>query len=209
MHSYLIRLSQAIAATIPAAVLIVISLVPTRAHELTPAVGDLSFLPGEVILELELNLEAVLARIGAEHDDTDESPRAAEYEALRAMPMDALRARLTEDAQGFLADMSLMSDIGPVTMDLGPMSIPETGDTELARLSALTLTGALPEKTNTVTFAWSEDFGPLVLRAGADGDPDAYAAFLSAGAVSDPIAVPASGKQGFWARFLGFFQGWF
>ena len=48
-----------------------------RAHEIRPAIVDLTF-PGNsaVQLDMSLILEAALAEIGVEHSDTDDSPNA-------------------------------------------------------------------------------------------------------------------------------------
>lgn len=209
MHFYSVRVSQAIGATILATVLIVISMLPLRAHELTPAVADLAFEPGQVTLKIELNLEAALARIGAAHDDTDDSPQATQYDTLRKLSSEELEAWLSEDLGRFLGDIMMMTDLGPVTMDLGPVSMPETGDVALARISELVLVGALPDGAKNITFSWSEDFGPIVLRAGDDDDAEAYTAFLSNGDMSEPIPVSNQREQGLWSRVISTIAGFF
>ncbi|MDP2732881.1 MAG: hypothetical protein Q8O63_07195, partial [Hoeflea sp.] len=48
-----------------------------RAHEIRPAIVDLTFVgDGTVRLEMSLILEAALAEIGVEHADTNDSPNA-------------------------------------------------------------------------------------------------------------------------------------
>ena len=204
MNSFLKSVSQAVHACTLLAVAIVMFTSGARAHEITPAVADLSFDPNTVQIEIELNLEAAMAKIGPEHDDTDDSPNAAAYEALRALSDDELKARFAEFEPEFLGNITVRLDEMPVGLNLTSTDIPEMGDTELARISTLVLTGALPDGAKFLDFVWSEDFGPIVLRTETDVENEGYAAFLAAGEMSEPIAVEGQQARGLWAVFVDY-----
>src|SRR5258706_15702586 len=85
------------------------------AHEIRPAVATLTLEPGgRYELAIVVNIEAVVAGIGAEHRDTDESPNAREYNRLRALPPAALRAEFDKHAALYLDGITLEFDGGRV-----------------------------------------------------------------------------------------------
>ena len=80
---------------VPALMAIAFFLAPVRAHELRPAIATAGFdAPGRLVLDLSVNLEALIAEIGAGHEDTSQSDNAAIYDRLRALGSDDLRAEL-------------------------------------------------------------------------------------------------------------------
>ena len=73
---------------------------PADAHRLRPAIVTVTFSDdGPWTAALQLNLEALLAGIGPEHEDTSQAPQAGVYNALRELPPDELRARFDELAR--------------------------------------------------------------------------------------------------------------
>jgi hypothetical protein len=71
-------INQVLASLVVAVLMLVAGHSGLRAHEIRPAIVDLTFAgDGTVRLEMSLILEAALAEVGAEHGDTDESPNAA------------------------------------------------------------------------------------------------------------------------------------
>ena len=115
-----------------------------EAHELRPSIATIDWRPGEdVMIEITLNLEAALAGVGAGHADTSDSPAAKEYERLRLLAPQALRAEFDRFASEFLRLLQLKGDRGSVSLTIAAVSIPEIGDTAVARISTISLNAAV------------------------------------------------------------------
>ncbi len=204
MNSFLNGLSQAVRSALWVVVAIVILCGRAQAHELSPAVADLSFENGAFSVEIEMNLEAAIAEIGPDHDDTNDSPNAAEYDALRALDPGALEQRFDGFSGGFLKEIDIISNGAAVDLSIDGLDVPDVGDTELARVSTLRLSGVLPEGAQSLTFGWARQLGAIVLRTQTDAAEDGYAAFLAGGEVSEPIAVEGQVARSLWAVFTDY-----
>lgn len=173
---------------------------PGRGHEIQPAIADLLFSEDGSSYELDiaLNIEAVLAGIGPEHDDTDNSPKADEYNALRALSPAQLEARILAIKDEFLGKISLNSGSESLETTLGEITIPDMTDLSVARSSRLTLTGELPANADTIVFSWAPEFGAIVLRGPLSENGEGYSGYLQDGASSDPISIKGPTEQGVW-----------
>ena len=167
------------------------------AHEIEASVIDLSVAGGRVTLRLETNLEARLAGIGAEHEDTSQAPGAGTYEALRREAPDVLAARITPD---FATRFTVTTDAGPVPLSLGAVEVPHAPDTDLARNSIVALSGDLPPGAREVRVTMDAGFGDLILRG--TGRNAAYSEYLLPGATSAAIAVEGPTKRTFLDTFV-------
>lgn len=177
--------------------LLLLGLVPivpiTHAHELRPAIADLSVQDSRLAVTMRLNLEALIARIGPAHDDTDSSPDAERYNALRELSA----ADLQQQFEQFYVDWhnSLSVRVLPDTrldLALANLQIPDTGDTRVARDSMLTLTSALPTGASALQWQWASRNGPVIVRFGAQDDANAFSQFVQPGESSDPITLDAT-----------------
>ncbi len=170
---------------------------PGRAHELQPAIADLTIEGGTLTLDIALNLEALLAGIDLElHDDTTESPEAAEYDALRGEAPDVLAALLNESWGGIAERITLRagdSDLEPL---LAEVDVAEVGDVDLPRESRLRVLAELPNDSSPVVVGWDADLGPIVVRQTGVEAP--YTGYLDGGTLSDPIPR-AGGVDRSWA----------
>ena len=179
-----------------------------HAHEIRPTVIDMSIDAGEVRLVLRANVEALLADISPEHDDTDQSPNAQRYDRLRELAPEALRSRLIKNAGRFVDTMELIDDQGGrVALALSDVTIPPVGDVRLPRDSRITVTGLLRTGVDTVSWQWTASNGPVILRHGSANSPNAYSAYLAPGKQSAAIAV--SGEQptlGAWQNAVNYIQ---
>lgn len=169
-------------------------------HEIQPAIADLTFAPDYTTFELDiaLNLEAALTGIGSEHDDTDESPNAGQYNALRALSSDMFQARLSEQSNNLLSQISIMADGVELEKTIQSLKVPEIGDLSIARVSRLTITGTLPEGAETVTVSWDAALGAIVLRGPLDENGEGYTGYLQDGGQSDPISIRGPTSQSTW-----------
>lgn len=141
------------------------------AHRLRPAIVTVSFTSdGSVEANLQLNLEALLAGIGPEHEDTSQAPQAAEYDALRELPPEQLRERLEVFIPTFTRGIELRFDGRVVEPAVTAVAIPPVGDTGVERLTTIALTAGIPPGSSTFTWRYAPEFGESALRlAGEDG----------------------------------------
>ena len=165
------------------------TLLPVRAHEIQASVADIDVTNGRVALDVQVNLEALVAGIGAEHDDTDQAPQAEQYDALRLLSPEELRARLDGERDRILNSFEVLADGARVPLALEEVTIAPVGDVELARASSLALAAPLPEGAETVTVRLDPALGDLILRG--TGENQAYGEYLQAGTSSQDIAVAA------------------
>lgn len=208
MHSLLSGLSQASRAVTLVlwsfGLLFVIGMNTARAHELSPAVADVIFSEGAYDVRIEANLEAIIAEIGPDHDDTNTSPNAQRYDELRQLDSQALEEAFKDFSDQFIDGVSIQIDEGPSALALSETEIPEVGDLELPRISVLKLSGQLPEDAEFLTWEWAKNFGPVVLRTETDVADEGYAAFLAGGERSEPIAVTGQKPRSGWAVFIDY-----
>lgn len=162
-----------------------------QAHELRPAVAGLSMEADTVSVAIELNLEAAIAGISADHEDTDEAPEAAAYDALRESDPAALRAAFDGFAPDFLSRLTLRGG-GPVS--ISEVTIPAVGDTDLSRETVVTVTA--PLTAEAVEFGWHESLGPLILLVPGKTEEEFFSTYLTGGQISDPIPVSGAEARG-------------
>lgn len=166
---------------------------PARAHEIQPAVADIAFDGGRVMLTIDANLEAWIAKIGPEHSDTSQAPTSDEYDRLRGLEPAALLAELQAFAPQLTEAFSLDGSGDPIPLALDDASIGPIDDVALARISRIVLSGALPPRTGSVSLQTAPFIGELILRG--TGDNIEYAEFLTPGAQSQEIAVTGATQR--------------
>ncbi|HHG90208.1 MAG TPA: HupE/UreJ family protein, partial [Devosia sp.] len=167
------------------------------AHEVQPAIVDLSFSQdGRYRIEIALNLEALIAEIGPDVQNTSESENAPDYNALRSATPDELRRAFGEFEEKFLKGLYLKAgekDISPQVLDI---IVPQIGDLDLARESVIVLGGRLPVDAETFTWAWDFQYGASVVRVAGETPEDDYSAYLVEGQASEPLPVIGVKYQG-------------
>ncbi len=173
-----------------------------QAHEVTPSIATLKFAEDRsIVLRVSANLEALLAKIGPEHEDTDDAPTAELYKELRGLPSAGLASRLKEFAPEFVSKLGLKFDIGSAELRLEKYDIPGVGNVEQARDSIIAFVGRVPESSSTFTWNFPSEYGASVLRV-ERLDQDIQAQFFAAGAVSEPfqigVAEPRSWVEAAW-----------
>ncbi|MDJ0958434.1 MAG: HupE/UreJ family protein [Arenicellales bacterium] len=169
----------------------------TWAHEIRPAIVELSFSePSQAELEITLNLEALIAEIGPDHNDTTESRNATIYDELRALPPYQLEREFETFKTKFLQGISIHNQNGArLTIEVTSLTIPEVGDTDLARSSKIGLGASLAAGTRHIVWSWDENFGANIVRVGEKGSDDEYSVYLIKGKATDPIPVTGNLTQ--------------
>lgn len=162
-----------------------------QAHTIRPSVVTVSFATAtQFEVSIKTNLESLIARIGDEHQDTDDSPNAQDYNRMRALPPNLLRIEFNAFLPEMLERIEASLGDARVTLEFVDVEIPPAGDTDLARDSTIRLTGASPDR-GAFIWLWPADYGSNVLRlAYADGDP-VQAVWLRAGEVNEPFLPDA------------------
>lgn len=167
----------------------------TLAHEMSPAIADVTVNADAVVMEVSLPGEALLAGVDLEtFEDTNDAPEASAYDDLRALSADAFEARF-KSAWPLLSQGIKFTATGlRLLPELVSVDTQDDIDVALPRVTMVTLRADLPKGDDPVIFAWDAAFGPLILRHMVDDlpeDQEAYSAYLAAGQASAPL--PRSG----------------
>ncbi len=163
---------------------------PALAHRLRPAIVTVTFnADGTFTAALQLNLEALLAGIGPEHEDTSQAPQAGTYNALRELPPESLRARFEDFSPRLLAGITLRFDGQPVAPRVAGVDIPPVGNIVVERLTTITLAGDIPPGSKALTWRYAPEFGESALRLALPGGTIVRADWLTAGTESAPFQL--------------------
>jgi hypothetical protein len=174
-----------------------------RAHEVEPAIMNISIEADTLDIQLDWMVEAALADVDLEAvTDTNESQNSDAYDALRALSPDALEAEITA-AWPKLADrITITAGDRRLPLALNGVEVQDVGNIELARISRLSVSAPLPAADDAITVQWDAAFGPLVVRQ-RDVE-NGYAAFLTPGMASDPIPREGVSPQSALAAFVDY-----
>ena len=174
-----------------------------RAHEVLPSIADLSVEGDRLTLEMSANLEGFVAGIDlSETSDTNETPQAEDYDALRALSPEELEERFRIFWPRLAGALTLEADGEPLTPDLEAVEVGPVGNTDLPRESRIVISAALPGSAEAVRVGWAREFGALVVRQmGVEAPYDGY---LDGGALSPAIAIAGGGQVTGWQSFLDY-----
>jgi len=193
-----------------AAVLVALMLCTLRAeaHVFQTSDGSIFFDNDrqEYVLRLGINLEAILAGVDPEVKDTSESPKAAEYNRLRALPPEALAREFERFKPRFLEGIRITLDDQPVQPVFSDVEFNEVGDLTKARRTTVHLTGPLSPETKTFAFGWAPDFGKVSIRTVGAHTRTMHIEVLEKGATSAPINIADVKQRTVWnmiADFIG------
>jgi len=166
-----------------------------NAHEVMPAIADMTQVGDQLEFEVSANLESYVAGIDlATVSNTNDAAEADTYDTLRALPPAELEARFAAFWPEMAQRITIEVGGAMVTPELVDVEIPAIGDIELIRPSVLRFTAAIPEGAETVVVGWDRAFGTLVIRQMGVEAP--YDGFLEAGALSDPITLSGGDQAG-------------
>lgn len=136
--------------------MLALSSAPAQAHEVVPTIADLTVTQERAELSLRINLEAFLAGVDLDTiEDTDTAPQAQDYDALRALPAEALAARAHELLDGWNAVPVVSVDGTPVALESVSIMVPEDVNIEQPRIAEWALAGRV-RAGETVTVTWPQ-----------------------------------------------------
>ncbi|NPD19755.1 HupE/UreJ family protein [Rhodophyticola sp. DY48A3-103] len=184
-------------------ILLFVSVAPgAQSHEIDPGISDVAVSAEEVVIELRMAVESILADIDlSEVTETTEAPEEGAYDRFRAMEPQALAEEMRAFWPQMADNLMIVVDGQRLTPEFVGIEVPEVGNFDLARTSTLTFRADLPEGDAPVQFGWAEEYGELVVRQ-ADAGEDAYAGFLAGGELSEPLPRGEIATEGAGAVFL-------
>jgi hypothetical protein len=173
---------------------------PAQAHELQPTIADLTVEPGQAEMVFQLNLEALLSGIDLDTiKDTNNAENAQDYDDLRALPADAIAARVPDLLANWNGLPMLLVDGQAVALQSAALTIPQDVDIELARIAQWRLSAAVPQDASEVVVTWPDGAGAMVLRQ--QGVEEPFTGYLSGGESSPVISLAGGGAQTGWQAF--------
>lgn len=174
-------------------------------HEIRPTISTITFeVGGRFVLDLSVNLEALVAAIGPEHRDSSTSANAGEYRRLRGLGP-AEMTRVFDAFEPTLRGGIVLEDASGRRLDLEPVSakIGDVGDTGMQRTSIVVYSGRVPAEASTLRWRFAAAFGPSVIRARQAGGDVTFSDYLMDGAQSREIPVVSAAEP---ARTVVFFD---
>ncbi len=173
---------------------------PATAHEVRPAIGDLSVEDGVVRLSLALNAEALVAGVDLDGvEDTDNTDRSDQVDQLRALEPAELEERLRAIVPQIITAMNLRTEGQVIDFEVNKVVIDPVGNVELPRDTLLVLTGPAPAGAQTLELDWPREYGTMVLRQ--QGVEEPFTGYLSGGQGSGPIDLAGTAAQSGWVSF--------
>ncbi|WP_424966379.1 HupE/UreJ family protein [Dinoroseobacter sp. S375] len=176
-----------------------------QTHEIRPAVADVEVGLDRAQVSIQLTAETLVAGIDVSAlENTDDAPEAAAYDALRALSPEEMaetfRAAWPEVSQGLIAEV----DGTRLDWELGTVRVSGEAAIELPRDTLVTAEIVLPEGAAPLTLGWDAANGPLVVRQAAEAGGDGYSAYLTGGALSDPLPRDGVASQSIGAAFANY-----
>ena len=186
------------------AMLLALAVAPSWAHEIRPAIADVTVTADQVDIEIFVTLESLVAQLDlANLVDTNQSPLAARYDALRAMDPDSLEAAFIDSWPVIAPGFRLRAGASALALVVIEVEVPPVGDISLPRESRIRLRAALPPDGTAVTMGWSAAFGPLVVRQVLE-EGGGYSGYLTGGEDSAPMPRTGSVQLPWLTDFLDF-----
>lgn len=159
---------------------------PLAAHEIRPAVADVTIDEARVEVEFRLSLEPLIAGmdlVGLQ--DTRDSPLAGEYDRLRALSGPELEAELRDRWAALAPEFRILTGEAAWIAEIVSVEIRTDADPGLPRDAILRIGADLPPDGSAVRIGWDRRLGTLALRQFRG--TESYAALLQDGALSDPL----------------------
>lgn len=161
---------------------------PALAHNMQPAIASIEFQEDRAVIDLRVNLEAILAGIDAsQFENTDEAPaaQAARYTELRALDNQQWIQQALSETQ-WLSELTVTGAVGLEVLSVETESVE---DLELPRFTQFSLAAA--GATKGAQFGWSQRLGLLVIRH----DDSGFSQLLEPGQMSDALGGPVASSD--------------
>ena len=165
-------------------ILILFFIKSSYAHELRPAIANLNIYVKDNItnanLSIQLNLEAIIAGIEAQHSNTEESQKSDEYEDLRGMNPTILLSEFNSKIKNFNNKINLTSNNSYLDLTLINIVIPQVGNTDVIRDTTVTF-NIQNVKEEEFQFFWDKSLGSVILRINSIHNKPLYTELIEGG----------------------------
>lgn len=166
----------------------ILAITTASAHEVEPAILDFEVVDSNLNIVLQWSIEEPVVGLDlSEIADTNEAEDFESFMQRREMDPADLAQELQAEWPNIQKKFSILADDELIQPELLGVSVPEVGDTFLARPSTVRLKAQLPPGATTLQLGWAPELGPLVIRQTGVETP--YAGFLPNGGLSDPISI--------------------
>ena len=159
------------------------------AHELQPSIIDIAPKDGAISISIETNLEALIAGIGADHDDTDDAPEKQVYNGLRALDPTRLKNEFTRLEKEFSTELVLRMGGEKVALTFVEAQVPDNTDIRFARDSLLIYSATATGDPKSSTWQSPAAFAETIIRVRDSGGGIAYTEFLNGQNESKPFTL--------------------
>ena len=191
------NMRQILLQTIVACILCITAALPSRAHEVIPAVADVELYWTYANINIRLNAEAILAGIDlANVSDTDDADQADAYTQLRAFSAAQLSERIMENWPIISQNITAINQENTrLKLELVELDV-QDADPELPRFTTLyisTIDEAEPLSNGAelgvlldgLRLGWAREYGGLVVRQ--IGPENGLTEYLENGALSQEM----------------------
>jgi len=162
----------------------------SHAHEVNPAVVDITVSSSESTLDIHFNAEVFLADIDASIvTDTNNAEQSVRYDQLRALDYRDIENRLAARKDEFLDNITLRTDGKTVPLSLVKITTEENNDFSVTRQTLVRINAALSDGGSPVTLRLNPRLGAYIIR---QNDPamdqnKLYSDYIAAGFETLPI----------------------
>ena len=189
--------------------LFLIFFLPTIAfsHELKPSIVNFQFIKQQKTLDfkldIQLNLEAILANIDPSHDNTNDSENSEYYNSLRKLNVSELQNLFNQKLKDFTNNIQLFQNNQTVQFKIDNIFIREVGDIAISRETQITLSGKNILENN-LNFSWSKSYGPVILRVSDLDKEIVYTEYLKTNAKSKNFSLSKNQNQSLLSEILNY-----
>jgi hypothetical protein len=185
------RLVQVLLAPVLLSLALISAALPARAHVFEATVANVYFdKEGKAYsVALYVNLEAYLAGVDPAVKDTNDSPQAAEYNRLRALPPDELTKAYGARVDDLLSGLKFLFDDKQDRPELLSVETAKIADLDVVRNTVFTFHGTIPAGAKTFTLGWSPEIGKIFLRTTGTRARAQHVETIEPGAMSQAIVI--------------------
>ena len=176
-----------------------------RAHDISPAIVDLTINPNRVDIRIVGSIEPmVLGYNLGEIVEIGEGPEDGPYRDLRATPVEEYKIEVERAWEGMQSDMTLLIDGRPYDLIIDKIEVIDRENLELPRDTAIFAYAEYEGDAPKVRFGWAQRLGYMVLRQqGTTDDDNAFAGIIPLGDLSPELTADFSNDPA-WQTFLNY-----
>lgn len=164
----------------------------TFSHELKPSIANFSVIEAnqslDVKVDIQVNLEAILANIDPSHSDTDESKNAGYYNELRKLSPTELETVFYKNLKDFEKNIFIKNKDKNFKIKISNLKIGEVGNLEVSRNTNI-LISIDNINEDDLQFSWNNNYGPIILRVSNLKNELIYTEYLKVNSISKPFSL--------------------